>query len=129
MSVGDVAVTYHTSLRAVAVALIAAAIVATLPVVHMAAQAPAAIKRGQDVFTERKCTVCHLVGEVGNKKGPVLDGIGAKLSADDIRLWITNAPDMAAKANITRKPPMRAYTDLSKEDLDGLVAYISSLKK
>ena len=89
-----------------------------------------AAARGQKVFVDRKCGICHLVGDIGNKKTPVLlDGVGAKLSPADIREWITNAPEMAAKAKIDRKPPMKAYTDLSKEDLDGLVAFLSSLKK
>ena len=85
--------------------------------------------QGEKVFAEKKCSVCHLVGDVGNKKGPSLDGVGAKLSAEDIRQWITNAPDMAARANVTRKPPMKAYTDFSKQEMDALVAYIATLKK
>jgi cytochrome c551/c552 len=88
-----------------------------------------AATQGEKVFAERKCTVCHLVGDVGNKKGPSLDGVGSKLTPDEIRQWITNAPDMAAKANSTRKPPMKAYTDFSKSDLDALVAYLATLKK
>ena len=85
--------------------------------------------QGEKVFAEKKCTVCHLVGDVGNKKGPSLDGVGSKLTAEEIRQWIANAPEMAAKANITRKPPMKAYTDLSKQDLDALIAYLATLKK
>ena len=90
------------------------------------AQGPAA--RGEAVFAEQKCSMCHSIADKGNKKGP-LDGIGAKLSADDIRKWITSAPDMAAKAKADRKPPMKAYTTLSKDDLDNVVAYLASLKK
>jgi len=93
----------------------------------VAQQATAA--EGEKLLTEKKCTVCHLVNGAGNKKGPVLDGVGAKLSNDDIRAWITNAPEMAAKANIDRKPPMKAYTDLTKDEVDSLVAYLVTLKK
>lgn len=91
--------------------------------------AQGAVAKGQQAFVDSKCTVCHFVGGEGNKKGPVLDGVGAKLTPDEIRQWITNAPEMAAKANSTRKPPMKAYTDLPKETVDALVAYLSSLKK
>ncbi len=84
---------------------------------------------GEKVFAAKKCGICHLVGDAGNKKGPTLDGVGSKLTPADIRQWITNAPDMAAKANIARKPPMKAYTDFSKEDVDALVAYLATLKK
>jgi cytochrome c1 len=72
--------------------------------------------------------LCHSIGEKGNKKGP-LDGIGAKLSADATRQWIVNAPEMAAKAKSDRKPPMKAYTDFTKEEVDALVAYLATLKK
>jgi cytochrome c1 len=68
------------------------------------------------------------VAGVGNKKG-VLDAVGTTLKAEEIRQWIVAAPDMAAKAKADRKPPMKAYPNLAKEDLDALVAYLSSLKK
>ena len=92
------------------------------------AQNQAQVDRGQKVFAAQKCSICHSVAGQGNKKGP-LEGVAAKLSADDIRQWITNAPAMAAKAKTERKPPMKAYASLAKDDLDGLVAYLQSLKK
>ena len=92
------------------------------------AQAPDAIQRGQKVYTAEKCAVCHAIGGTGNKKGP-LDGVGAKLSADQIRQWIVNAPEMTAQAKAARKPAMKAYPNIAKDDLDGLVAYLASLKK
>jgi mono/diheme cytochrome c family protein len=90
--------------------------------------ASAQVEKGKEIFTVQKCTICHAVGGEGNKKGP-LDGIGSKLSADEIREWITNAPEMAAKAKADRKPPMKPVTTLTKDELDALVAYVSSLKK
>jgi mono/diheme cytochrome c family protein len=83
--------------------------------------------RGQLVFAEQKCSICHSVAGQGNKKGP-LDGVGGKLSSDEIRQWITNAPEMAAKAKAERKPAMKAFA-LPKDQLDDLVAYLQSLKK
>jgi mono/diheme cytochrome c family protein len=82
---------------------------------------------GQKVYTAQKCNVCHSVAGVGNKRG-ALDEVGSKLSADDIRQWIVDAPAMTAKTKAERKPPMKSYT-LSKPDLDALVAYMASLKK
>jgi len=96
----------------------------TLSAGHAFAQDAA---KGKQLFTDQKCTLCHSAAGQGNKKGPIEDA--AKLSAADIRAWITDAPTMAAKAKADRKPPMKAYTDLSKEDVDSLVAYIQSLKK
>jgi mono/diheme cytochrome c family protein len=84
------------------------------------------IDAGQKVYAAQKCSICHSIGGVGNKKGPI-DDVGAKLSADEIRQWIADAPTMAAKAKADRKPPMKAYM-LPKEELDALVAYVQRLK-
>ena len=83
--------------------------------------------KGKEVYAAQKCSICHSIADVGNKKG-ALDKIGAKLSAADIRNWITAAPDMATKAKADRKPAMKAYTTLAKEDVDNLVAYLQTLK-
>src|SRR5262245_56542038 len=91
-----------------------------------AAHAQDAAQTGQKVYVSQKCSVCHSIGGTGNKKGP-LDGVAAKLSADQIRQWIVDAPAMTEKTKATRKPAMKAYT-LAKDDLDGLVAYLASLK-
>ena len=92
------------------------------------AAAQDALEKGKQVYAAQKCQVCHSIGGIGNKKGP-LDEAGAKLTAAEIREWIVNAPGMTAKAKSTRKPVMKAYTSLQKDELDGLVAYLQSLKK
>lgn len=92
-----------------------------------AAQDAATIEKGKQVYSAQKCQACHSIGGVGNKKG-ALDAVGTKLKADEIRQWIVAAPEMTAKVKAERKPAMKAYT-LPKEDLDALVAYLSSLKK
>jgi mono/diheme cytochrome c family protein len=84
--------------------------------------------RGPQVFADQKCALCHSVGDKGNKKGP-LDGVGSKLSADDMGAWITDPKGMTAKTKATRKPQMRAYPSLPKADVDALVAYMMTLKK
>jgi mono/diheme cytochrome c family protein len=93
----------------------------------VSAQDKAKIEHGQKVYVAQKCSICHSVADKGNKKG-ALDDVGTKLTADEIREWIVNAPEMAKKAKAERKPPMKAYK-LSAEDLDALVAYMASLKK
>jgi mono/diheme cytochrome c family protein len=92
-----------------------------------AAAQDAKVAKGQQVFTDQKCSLCHSIAGKGNAKGS-LDGVGTKLSADEIRSWITDAKGMTAKTKATRKPEMKAYT-LPKDDVDALVAYLSSLKK
>jgi mono/diheme cytochrome c family protein len=91
-------------------------------------QDEAAIKRGQEVYTAQKCQMCHSVAGKGNNQNP-LDGVGKKLSADDIRLWIVDPVEATAKAKSTKKPPMPAkYSKLPPADIDALVAYMVSLK-
>jgi mono/diheme cytochrome c family protein len=92
-----------------------------------AAQDTGKIEKGKQVYTAQKCQACHSVDGAGNKKG-VLDDVGARLKEEEIRQWIVNAPEMAAKTKAARKPVMKAY-NLPKDDLDALVAYLSSLKK
>jgi len=84
-------------------------------------------KKGEQLFADQKCTLCHSVGDKGNKKG-ALDGVAAKLKATEIREWITDAKGMTVKTKTTRKPDMKAYS-LPKEDVDALVAYLETLKK
>jgi len=85
------------------------------------------VAKGQQLFTDQKCTLCHSIGDKGNKKGP-LDSVASRLSADDIRAWITDAKGMIAKTKPTRKPEMKAFS-LPKEDVDALVASLSTLKQ
>ena len=85
-------------------------------------------KKGQEVYTAQKCQTCHSIAGKGGKAS-ALDGVGGKLSADDIKQWITHPKEAAAKANSTKKPPMPAkYASLPAADLDALVAYMASLK-
>lgn len=92
------------------------------------AQDKAQIERGMKVYADQKCSICHAIGGKGNAKG-ALDGAVSKLNAEEIREWLANPVEMAKKAKAERKPVMKAFTNLSNEDLDSLVAYLSSLKK
>lgn len=83
--------------------------------------------QGKKVYADQKCSVCHSIAGAGNKKG-ALDKVGSKLSADDIRNWIVDAPAMATKMKADRKPAMKAYSTLPKAEVDSLVAYMQSLK-
>ncbi|MDP2320529.1 MAG: cytochrome c [Acidobacteriota bacterium] len=94
-----------------------------------AAQAAAApADKGAAVYAAQKCAMCHSLDGKGQAKGP-LDGVGTKLTADEIRQWIVNPAEMTAKTKATRKPAMRAYPNLPKDDVDALVAFLHSKKK
>jgi mono/diheme cytochrome c family protein len=98
-----------------------------LGIASSAAAQPDKIAKGEKLYTDQKCSLCHSFGDKGNKKGP-LDGVGSKLSADELRQWIVDAKGMTAKTGAPRKPEMKNYA-LPKEDVDALVAYMASLKK
>lgn len=108
--------------------LAGAAILAIAWAAPASAQDAKQIAHGQTVYAAQKCSICHSIDGKGQVKGP-LDGVGSKLSADEIREWIVNPAEMTKKTKAERKPPMRAYPKLAKEDLDALVAYMASLKK
>jgi mono/diheme cytochrome c family protein len=102
-------------------------VVAALATDAAAAQDAALIKKGQEVYNAQKCAVCHSIGGKGSKANP-LDGVGAKLSADDIRAWITDPAAMTKKTNSQKKPPMPKNAKLTAADVDALVAYMQSVK-
>jgi len=87
----------------------------------------AAVERGMKVFAESKCSMCHSVAGKGNAKG-VLDDVGAKHSADEIRQWLVDPEAMRVKAGAERKPLMKSYSSLPKGDIDALVTYLQTLK-
>ena len=85
------------------------------------------VARGEKVYADNKCALCHSIGDKGNKKGP-LDGVGSKSSAADLKAWIVDAKGMTAKTKATRKPEMKNYA-LPDADVDALVAFMAALKK
>src|SRR5262245_24377930 len=88
---------------------------------YAAAQDKALIKKGQSVYNAQKCQTCHAIAGKGAKQNP-LDGVGKKLTADEIRQWVVNPTEMTAKIKSEKKPPMPAkYKTLPAADLDALV--------
>jgi mono/diheme cytochrome c family protein len=96
--------------------------------ISAAGQDAALAKKGEQIYGAQKCMTCHAIAGKGNKNNP-LDGVGAKLSAADIREWIVNPVEMTKKTKSTKKPPMLAkYSKLPPAEVDALVAYMQSLK-
>jgi mono/diheme cytochrome c family protein len=84
--------------------------------------------KGEQIYVAQKCSMCHMVGGKGNKLSP-LDGVGKKLTADQIKEWILTPDEAAKKASSTKKPAMpKTYAKLPPADVDSLVAYMQSLK-
>lgn len=98
-----------------------------LPVVGLvlgltATPAMAQAEKGKEVYAANKCQMCHMIDGVGSKRAP-LDGVGSKLSKDDIRKWILTPAEMNPKV---KKPN---FAKIAAADLDALVDYLATLKK
>ncbi len=110
--------------RALTVVTVALAVGWAVPAL---AQDAAQVKHGEEVFTAQHCSMCHSVAGKGNKSG-ALDGIGTKLTAEEIEQWLKDPTTMKAKDPQARTLPMKSYANLPKADFDALVAYLKSLK-
>jgi len=64
--------------------MIAATMLMCLGVAGAAAAQDAKVANGEAVYAAQKCSLCHSIGDKGNKKGP-LDGVGAKLKPAELR--------------------------------------------
>lgn len=93
---------------------------------------------GEKLFTSQGCAACHQAKGVGGQIGPKLDGLwgskvkltnGQEVTADDayVRESIINP---TAKVRAGFQPIMpTTFASLPKQDLDNLIAFISSLPK
>ena len=88
---------------------------------------------GKKLYATYKCDKCHMIAGKGSKKGP-LDGVGAKLSAAEIKKWMTEPAEME---KTLEKPPKGtdAMSNALKTkgiepgEIDSLVAYMRTLTK
>ena len=86
------------------------------------------MRKVKTVYDAQKCATCHSIAGKGGKANP-LDGVGKKLSADEIRAWIVTPQEMTKKTGSAKKPPMpNKYSKLPAADIDAMVAYMQSLK-
>jgi len=92
-----------------------------------AAADPQAVAKGEKIFADQKCSICHSIA--GKGRGTALDTVGSDLIEEDIRQWLLSPKVMAEKKKSTKKPLMPQYTKLTADELNSLVAYLKSLKK
>jgi mono/diheme cytochrome c family protein len=89
---------------------------------------PAAeIERGREVYAQHNCATCHSIAGEGNPRNP-LDGIGVAWSPRELEAWITGAgaaAEILPSGIVKRK---QRYQSLTREDMNALIAYLSSLK-
>lgn len=88
---------------------------------------PSRVALGQAVFERESCARCHSADGRGNPRSP-LDGVGARHPPARLRDWVTGSG--SARDQLTRST-LRAkerFAELPEEDLEALVAYLSSLR-
>ena len=86
------------------------------------------VAHGRKLYDELKCGTCHMVEGKGAKMASPLDGVGDKLSAADLKMWLTDPAAMTAKLKTKPKVAMKKV-ERPDADLDALVAYMQTLKK
>lgn len=99
-----------------------------LALTALSAQSQQQVEAGRKIYQSEKCSTCHQVDGQGNRMSP-LDGVGRRLSGDEIRRWLTHTEEMENAQ--PRRPAIRMSSrkyDLSDADLDALVAYLKTLK-
>ena len=93
------------------------------------AQDPRQIEAGRKIYNAEGCATCHMIAGRGNRMFP-LDGVGTKLSADEIRRWLTNTREM--EDALPKTPAIKMSTrkyNFNDADLAAVVAFLQSLKK
>ena len=90
--------------------------------------------KGEELFVQRKCGLCHKTTPAdakGGKLAGVLSDAAGKLSAEDIKAWLTEPAKMEAK--LPTKPKMLMSASLKGKpaftpaELNDLAAYVKSL--
>ena len=106
------------------------AVVVCLFKIALLAQDAKLIAEGKKVYSAKECAKCHMIAGKGEQKISPLDGVGSKLSAADIRKWMTSTAEMEAKLDHKPKVKMSSKkVKLTDPEIDALVAYMMSLTK
>ena len=78
--------------------------------------------RAMELVKAQGCLGCHKIAGTGGTFGPALDGVGKRLSAEQIRTKLVNPK--ATNPNSV----MPSFSHLSPQDLKTLVDYLAHLK-
>lgn len=117
------------ALGTVAVGAAASAVIGSAGPTRLEIEPPASVReaggselaqfnRGRDVVAQAGCLACHRIGRQGNQgPGENLTHIGTKMRAPAI-----------ARAILHPRPPMPAFTGLSKTRLHSVVLFLSLLR-
>jgi glucose/arabinose dehydrogenase/cytochrome c551/c552 len=79
----------------------------------------------KNIIANNNCLECHRIGPEGADTGPSLNGVGARLTANQIRTTILNPPKRTSTGD--RNPMPSFENKIADEDLKRLVHYLSTL--
>jgi len=83
---------------------------------------PLLIEAGRQVYAEQACARCHSIAGRGGARSS-LDGVGARLSEEEIRAWIT--PSLSSAQDFQAR---HADIRLTPEQRSVLVIFLRSLR-
>jgi ubiquinol-cytochrome c reductase cytochrome b subunit len=88
----------------------------TLPVRYLEAATPL-VRQGAVVFQAKQCRNCHSIGGQGGQRGPTLDAVATRMTADQMRFKV-----------VTGGGNMPAYgKNLSPPEIEALVSFLETL--
>ena len=78
--------------------------------------------KGEKIYAEQKCSLCHKVGAAGGKLGPDLSAVATRRDAAWLAKYLVN-PKIVDPKN--KMPAVK----VKGQDLDDLIAYLETLGK
>ena len=79
------------------------------------------LARGEELYKQKGCIICHAINGTGGKTGPDLAHIGSKRDAQFLAKVLTSPRSVFPSSTMPA-------VNLSKKDLDALVKYLQSMK-
>ncbi|HLJ78253.1 MAG TPA: c-type cytochrome, partial [Acidobacteriaceae bacterium] len=89
---------------------------ATIPVRYLQEATPL-VRQGAIIFESKQCRNCHSVGGQGGERGPALDDVATRMTADQLRFKV-----------VTGGGNMPAYGhNLSPAEIEALISFLETL--
>lgn len=89
----------------------------------LAVSASAKKNRGRELIDASGCKGCHRLNGTGGNVGPALDGVGRRLTLEQLRQAL-----VAPRAGRKNTAMMPSFGHLPKSDLQALTKYLKTLK-
>lgn len=80
---------------------------------------------GARVFREQGCTSCHALGGAGNPRH-ALDGVGARLSREELRAWTTGTGVAVEGLSPTVVRRKQRYLEIADAEMSALLDHLAS---